>query len=290
MGSHELPAGVGFTALVGAVSRAREADRSDPLFTDPLAERFVAATAGVDTVRLGPADPGQITPVWEGLYTFFGSRTPFFDENLMRFIDGGTRQIVLLGAGLDTRAYRLDLPPGTVVYEVDTPAVLDFKAAVLADDKPRCERVPVAIDLRDDWQGALLAAGFDPRERSVWLAEGLVMYLGAADAGKLVSGISSLSAAGSGLIIEVLRRLPVMADVPFVDEDERTLALVFIDNCRAGPGLPADWMTPLGWRVDRQVDFIEVLASQNRPVPLLMRRDPADPLCTVLAAGTKLRD
>ena len=82
---------------------------------------------------------------------------------------------MILAAGLDSRAYRLPWPTGTVVYEVDQPAVVEFKTDTLAGlgAVPAATRRTVSIDLREDWPSALRASGFDPAARTAWLAEGL---------------------------------------------------------------------------------------------------------------------
>ena len=92
------------------------------------------------------------------------------------------RQIVIPAAGLDSRAYRLAWPDGTVVFELDQPQVLEFKHEVLAGsgDAPTAERREIAVDLRDDWPQALRRSGFDPSRPSAWIVEGLLVYLPAA--------------------------------------------------------------------------------------------------------------
>jgi methyltransferase (TIGR00027 family) len=118
---------------------------------------------------------------------------------------------VLLGAGLDTRAYRLELPARLTVYELDLPEVLAFKESALrtADARPVCARHVVAVDLRTEWSGALLAAGFDPGLPTVWLAEGLAFYLDAASVDRLltlaaelcdVRAVMALDLFGTGLL------------------------------------------------------------------------------------------
>jgi methyltransferase (TIGR00027 family) len=82
--------------------------------------------------------------------------------------------------------------------------VLDFKAEVLAElrAEPRCSRVVIPIDLREDWPGALKEAGFRPDLPTVWLAEGILMYL-TQDAGdRMLTAVSGLSAPRSRLIVE----------------------------------------------------------------------------------------
>src|SRR3954467_6896549 len=86
-----------------------------------------------------------------------------WDDDFFRGATGIT-QVVILASGLDSRAYRLPWPAGTVVYELDQPAVIEFKTRTLADlgATPTADRRTVAVDLRDDWPAALRAAGFDP--------------------------------------------------------------------------------------------------------------------------------
>ena len=111
--------------------------------------------------------------------------------------EAGIRQAVILAAGLDTRAYRLPWPPGTVVFEVDQPQVIEFKTATLARPRRRAEgrRVKtVAIDLRDDWPSALRDAGFDPSRPTAWIAEGLLVYLPPDAQDRLFDNITALSA------------------------------------------------------------------------------------------------
>ncbi|OOK71241.1 putative S-adenosyl-L-methionine-dependent methyltransferase ML2640 [Mycobacterium kansasii] len=101
-------------------------------------------------------------------------RTNFFDTYFADAVADGIRQVVILASGLDSRAYRLDWPAGTTVYEIDQPQVLAYKSATLAGNgvTPSADRREVPIDLRLDWPAALRAAGFDPTARTAWLAEG----------------------------------------------------------------------------------------------------------------------
>jgi methyltransferase (TIGR00027 family) len=101
-------------------------------------------------------------------------RTRFFDDYLLDATAHGIRQVVLLAAGLDTRAYRLRWPPDVDVYELDLPEVMGFKGEVLTERRAasRCERTVVPIDLRKDWTVPLSKAGFSSSEPTAWLAEG----------------------------------------------------------------------------------------------------------------------
>jgi methyltransferase (TIGR00027 family) len=113
--------------------------------------------------------------------------------------------VVILAAGLDSRAYRLDWPDGTVVYEIDLPKVLEYKAETLAGHgaTPVADRRPVPVDLRHDWPRALRGAGFDAAAPTAWLAEGLLPFLPAAAQGAMFASIDALSGSGSRVAVEI---------------------------------------------------------------------------------------
>jgi len=180
------------TAIGVVRARAAESARPDRLFDDPFAQTFLN-TAGIEGGGLRPA-----------LQLHVAVRTRFYDDQLRA---AGCRQVVLLGAGLDTRAYRLDWPDGTTLFELDLPPLLSLKEALLvqAGAEPRCRRVALGVDLRDAWDVPLLAAGFDPAVPTAWLAEGLLVYLDEAAAGHVLTTATALSAAGSRLACEGAR-------------------------------------------------------------------------------------
>jgi methyltransferase (TIGR00027 family) len=205
---------VGVTALGVASGRAMETHRPDGLVDDPYAEAFVDAAA--DEIRL-PARPEDARALaaeqeateadWQEQSAYIGVRSRFFDDALTAATADGVRQVVLLAAGLDTRAQRLGWPAGTTVYEVDQHGVLDFKDDVLAEQDataaaPGAERVVVRVDLRHDWPAALRDAGFDPRVPTAWLAEGLLPYLPAQAEIDLFDRVTELSVPGSHLAVE----------------------------------------------------------------------------------------
>jgi methyltransferase (TIGR00027 family) len=147
-----------------------------------------------------------------------GVRTRFFDDFFIDATNGGIRQAVILASGLDARAYRLPWPAGTTVYEIDQPAVIEFKTITLADlgASPTADRRTVAIDLRHDWPSALRAAGLDPTQPTAWSAEGLMPFLPPDAQDALLDNITTLSAAGSRLATENMpdasQAVPIMAD------------------------------------------------------------------------------
>src|ERR1700733_2641664 len=165
--SWDLASSVGATATAVAARRAMASKGPNPLIDDPFAEPLVNAV-GVDAfirmmngeIELAEDDPA-FTP--QRLSEGMAVRTRFFDSFFLGAAEAGIRQAVILASGLDTRAYRLPWPAGTVLYEVDQPRVIEFKTRTLADlgAAPTVDRRTIAIDLRDDWVGALRGNGFD---------------------------------------------------------------------------------------------------------------------------------
>jgi methyltransferase (TIGR00027 family) len=165
------------TARWVAVYRARETERPDALFSDPHARRL-AGERGEQIVRAMPfADASG----WA-----FTARTILFDRFIAAAIAGGATLVVNLGAGLDARPYRMDLPASLRWVEVDLPGILDYKASVLAEERPRCRLERIPVDLSD---AAARRALFDDltREpgRGLAIAEGLLLYFSAEDAAAL---------------------------------------------------------------------------------------------------------
>lgn len=181
---------VSFTAKVMAAIRAIETHRPGALFIDPFAELL----AGADAIEA--ARPGVEAYAQQGR-PFVSVRTRFFDDFLMAH-SHNTRQVVLLGAGLDTRAFRLNWEAGTRVYEIDCSEVLHYKEAILAAIQPQCHRYSICANLTDfHWSQLLLERGYQPSERSIWLCEGLLYYLNSTDVDQLLTTIQNLTIAES---------------------------------------------------------------------------------------------
>ncbi len=204
--------GVGLTALMVAAARAIETHRDDALVHDPYAERFVRAAQASAHWPVHPLQvpDGEANPLWGRLGRYFGLRTRVFDDFALHSARSGARQIVLLGAGLDTRAFRLDWPTHCTVFELDRAEVLAFKHEVLASlpTTPQAARTPLAVDLRTVWAETLTDAGFDRTVPTAWLAEGLLLYLPAAAERHLIDTVHRLSAPGSALAYEAKLNCP----------------------------------------------------------------------------------
>lgn len=184
------------TAHWTAAVRAAENERPDRLFADPWA----AALAGeIGTSWIQARSPESLAPIV--------LRTRYFDDTLKRITESaGIRQIVLLGAGLDTRAFRLDWPHGTTLYEIDQPGLLEYKARILQaqDAHPTCKRVAVHADLRQAWSGALCQAGYATAQPAAWLLEGLLFYLPSDVITSLLSQITEITCSGSWLGFDII--------------------------------------------------------------------------------------
>src|ERR1700730_16478669 len=159
--SWDITESVGETALGVAMARAAESDCDCPLFTDRYAQFFVDAATKRGWDSSGVA---KRLPIIRG---YAAARTKWFDEFFIAAGAGGIDQAVILAAGLDARAWRLPWVNGSVVYEIDQPKVLEFKARTLAehDVRPAVSRyLAVPADLRHDWPKALRDTGFDASE------------------------------------------------------------------------------------------------------------------------------
>ncbi len=268
----DITTSVGSTALFVAAARALEAQKPDPLAVDPFAEVFCRAVGGPWAAVLdgdAPDHPLKTPEFGQHFVTFQAARTRYFDA-YFRAAQAGVRQIVLLAAGLDSRAYRLDWPAGTTVYELDQPQVLEFKRETLAAHgaTAKAERKEIAIDLRDDWVQALRDSGFRPDEPSAWIAEGLLIYLPASAQEQLFTGIDALAAAGSHAAVEEGRPMDRDAFRDKVDEakasdDERGQWWQLVYNEQHAPA--AQWFAERGWTA-QGTTLIDYLKTVGRSV------------------------
>jgi methyltransferase (TIGR00027 family) len=190
-------------------------------------------------------------------------RTRFYDDYLLAACDTGCRQVVLLAAGLDTRAYRLTWPDGVRLFELDLPEVLSFKDTVLTGRgaAPRCERVALPADLRTDWAGRLTGTAFDPAVPTAWLAEGLLVYLTAEETAGLLTSVGELSAPGSRLSFERGDAARHATGTRAPD------AARYTSLWKGGLGEDAaGWLTRHGWRPGAH-ELADLAVSYGRPAP-----------------------
>jgi methyltransferase (TIGR00027 family) len=267
---------VGATALGVAAARAVETAGPNPLIRDDFAQTLVSS-AGPAWARLADPELAWLGDDPHGQRAhrlgidYQAVRTHFFDEYFGNAVSAGIRQVVILAAGLDARAYRLNWPADTAVYEIDQPKVLGYKTGTLESHGavPTARRRPVPVDLRDDWPAALAAAGFDRTQPTAWLAEGLLPYLPSDAADRLFEMFTALSAPGSQVAIEVFgmnsrsnsQRWLRMRERLGLDVNVQALTYHEPDRSDA-----AQWLTEHGWQVNA-VNNRDEMARLGRPVP-----------------------
>jgi methyltransferase (TIGR00027 family) len=245
------------TAFMVAAHRASESERADALFRDPLAARL----AGDHGRRIVSRLPRQAMSGWS-----IAVRTVVIDELIQAALRGGVDTVLNLGAGLDTRPYRMDLPSDLHWIEVDYAPMIDLKEGHLASETPRCHVDRVRMDLADVSARRALFADVAARSKNALvLTEGVVPYLGVQDVGALADDLRGLGAARAWIVDyfskETLRYRKKAArafeNAPFKFE-------------------PDDWFTFFaahGWR-PREKRFLTIEGERLRrpvPLPLAMR-------------------
>ena len=299
----DLATSVGATATMVAAARAVATKAENPIIHDQFAEPLVRAV-GVDfltrwasgDLNVAAVDADDATWKLQQMPDAMAARTRFFDAFFADATKAGIRQAVILASGLDARAYRLDWPAGTTVFEVDQPEVIAFKTQTLSElgANPTADRRTVAIDLRHDWPAALVEAGFDRTQPTAWIAEGLLGYLPPEAQDRLLDNISALSADGSRLATEAI------PDLPDVDREKaRELMREATEKWRAhGFDLDfeelgyqgerhdvAHYLDGLGWRsVGRPMS--QLLAEHGLP-PVPQTTDSVSMADTIYYTSTK---
>ena len=258
----DLASSVGATATMVAAARAVASQSPTAIIDDPYAAPLVRAvgldffTGMVDGDRSAADTLGSSEKDLTMETDSIAVRTRFFDDFFLNAARDGVRQAVILAAGLDARAYRLNWPPGSVVYEVDQPKVVEFKTSAMNNlgATPTADRRTVSIDLREDWPAALRRGGFDAAAPAAWSAEGLLMYLPPDAQDRLFDNITELSAPGSMLATEyhptsgatMIERAQQFNDRWAKAGCDINLSGLFFDGERSNV---LDYLTERGWQV-----------------------------------------
>jgi methyltransferase (TIGR00027 family) len=167
--SEPLIRNISDTALWVAVYRARETERPDALFSDPLARKL----AGERGEQIARSMQFGERHAWS-----YVARTWLVDGIVTEQLKQGTDMVVNLAAGLDTRPYRMDLPRSLRWIEVDLPAMIDYKEQVLGGEKAACELKRVRLDLSNlKARREVFAELGRSAAKVLLLSEGLVIYL-----------------------------------------------------------------------------------------------------------------
>lgn len=283
MVERDLPNGVGLTAVSMAAERGAESERPDHLFTDPVARLFVDL-AQQEAEIPGLADDvtlSDMLPVYAG---YAALRTRYFDDLALDACRGGVRQVVVPAAGLDARGFRLPWPDGTRLYELDIPEVLAFKRRALsgADFTPTCERKEIPVDLRADWPLRLRAAGFDPGQPTMWIVEGLMVYMDDPDNDRMMERIADLSAPGSRLAGDHMH-----VDLARLPDGEIIDALTGIDDVwRSSIEDPGEWLGGYGW-IAEVADPAKIAGAYGRPIPPVLSQDDPETSNAWLLTGSR---
>jgi methyltransferase (TIGR00027 family) len=157
------------TARWVAMYRALESERPDALFHDPYARRL-AGQQGEEILRTLPKARDMAWPMVV--------RTAVMDEIILRAVQDGVDTVVNLAAGLDARPYRLAVPATLRWFDVDLPAMLDYRTAQLDGDRPACRLELLRADLTDAAaRQAAVAQAADGARRALVITEGLLVYL-----------------------------------------------------------------------------------------------------------------
>lgn len=258
MARHELAS----TALFVAAVRARETRRKDPLFKDDLA----ATLAGRDGLaRLASAELNPESNYHRDSFPYLEVRTRYFDDWLLSAVKGAeAEQVVLLGAGMDSRAFRLAWPAGLKLWEVDTGDLFSLKEPRLrsAKAKPKCDRAVVETDLASPtWTSRLVQAGLKDDTPTVWLAEGLFQYLPERAVNLVLGRARSVSGEGSAFGAEIISK-----DYITRESNQRVMGR---RKARGTPWIfgtdsPDELFLGQGWEVDETVTALDAAASMGR--------------------------
>lgn len=229
---------VSYTAQWTAAIRATESGHgNNSLFQDPLANEL----AKPEGFKLLQKYRGG------GVQEFVAIRTWYFDNAIKRAVQHvGFDQIVLVAAGMDTRAFRLNLKNAETVYEVDHQALLDEKRERLTKFKatPKVNRVEVAADLAGPWVHDLIGKGLDPKRKTLWVVEGLLFFLHQQEVETLLRTLAQTSAKGSRLITDMASKALLKSPMAFM-----FLAMLKADGIpwRFGTDAPREFLIATGW-------------------------------------------
>lgn len=245
------------TARWVAIYRAEESERLDAHFRDPYARRL----AGTRGEQIHAALPKEMRNAsWSVV-----ARTLQIDRWIQREVAAGTRLILNLAAGLDTRPYRLALPEDLTWIEVDSPALLAEKEKVLADAVPIChlERIPADL-ANDDVRRKLLADIGSRTSRTLVVTEGLIMYLTENQVTGLAHDLAR-SPAYQGWITDLIS--PGL--LRLID---KSWGKVLRDGNAAmhfAPSNGPDFFLPLGWKAEEcRAAFPEARRLKRLPFPM----------------------
>jgi methyltransferase (TIGR00027 family) len=242
------------TAFFVAQYRADESARPDALFQDPLAARL----AGTRGKTLADARIAREVTAW-----LIAVRTVIIDDFLRDALANGVDTVVNLGAGLDARPYRLELPSNLLWIEADFPEMISYKESVLADETPRCRLERFSVDLSNGPERRAFLNDVESRSgKLLVLTEGVIPYLTNEQVAELAKDLLSLSAPMSWI-----------ADYMSKDAQDYRRRSGAEEQMRKAPFLfkPGNWFGffgALGWRV-KTIKYLPIEGRRlGRPFPM----------------------
>jgi len=246
------------TAFLTAYARAVETDRPDALFKDPLAARLLDERGRA----LGTSRKGGPNVLWTIVL-----RTTIIDEMILNAVQSGVDTVLNLGAGLDTRPYRMALPPELTWIEVDYPHMIAFKEERLKTETARCNLTRIALDLSDvDLRRRMLRELTG--KRILILTEGLLPYLSVDEGAGLADDLRAVQAARGWIVDYISPQVVAFRKKMASTQDGPDNAPLKFD--------PPDWVPFFlqhGWRARdiRGLDDQARRVGRAMPLPWMMR-------------------
>ena len=202
------------TAETMAVIRAMESRRpeAERICYDPYAIRFISREV-FGFLTNHPAEFREMAEQMERLVPGAGNscvaRTRYFDDVVKMSVSDGLEQLVILGAGYDTRAYRIDGLSKLRVFEVDHPATQNIKVEkikeIFGSLPDHVTYIPLDLEVQSLGQ-RLPGSGYDRSRKTLFILEGLLMYLPPGKVDELLSFILHNSGPGSALVFDYIPR------------------------------------------------------------------------------------
>jgi methyltransferase (TIGR00027 family) len=243
------------TSLWVAYYRAQESKRKDALFKDPLAEILV----GQRGKAIAEDMKGKIPYVeWTVII-----RTVVIDEYIRKMVQEGVDTILNLGAGMDTRPYRMELPPALKWIEVDYPHIIAHKNKVLKNEQPTCQLTRVELDLADIQKRAAFFEQVNSQSKKVLiLTEGVVLYLTEMQVSELANDLAGFPTFAYWVVEYLNPEIYPRIKDPVREAKLKNAPFQFF---------PSDWIgffEQRGW-VQKELTYHgEIAAKLNRPMPL----------------------
>ncbi|MBD3228315.1 MAG: SAM-dependent methyltransferase [Candidatus Lokiarchaeota archaeon] len=194
-----------FTARLMAYYRAQESQRDNPLIIDPHAEKLAGDLKDYlkDHIRYSQMDYAIV-------------RSYYIEEKLLKIWceEKKQSQIVMLGAGLDTRAYRFKpfKINDHIVFEIDLPVIIKYKKRILRDEIPLCKLVQISGKINKcQWLSKLMNNGFSSEIPSFWILEGVIFYMEKQYVSVMLEKIADISAESSQIFADI--NIPILSEI-----------------------------------------------------------------------------